>query len=238
MLITGGSGALGKSLKAVFPDAYFPAHKEMDITDKDSVSSAILKFKPDSIIHTAAFVDVRGCEKDREKAWNTNVEGTQNIIDALKKLGNNCYLIFISTACVFAGEKEKYYTEYDIPSPKNFYSITKLCAEITTRQYPNTCIIRTNFASKEKWKYPRAFTDRFGTYLFSDNVATGIKDVFGKKETGIIHIAGDRRMSMYELAKLAGSKDVGKMTLEEYEGPPVTVDMSLSTKRWKKYRIG
>lgn len=58
-----------------------------------------------------------------------------------------------------------------------------------------------------------------------------------KREKGIIHIVGDRRMSMYELALLAGSKNVGKMTLDEYDGPPVTVDMSLSTKRWKKYKI-
>jgi len=44
-------------------------------------------------------------------------------------------------------------------------------------------------------------------------------------------------MSMYELSKLAGSENVGKMTLDEYEGPPLTIDMSLSTKRWKKYKI-
>ena len=44
-------------------------------------------------------------------------------------------------------------------------------------------------------------------------------------------------MSMYELALLAGSKNVGKMTLADYKGPPLTIDMSLSTKRWKKYKI-
>ena len=61
--------------------------------------------------------------------------------------------------------------------------------------------------------------------------------MFEKKEKGIIHVVGDKRMSMYELALLAGSKDVGKMTLDEYNGPSLTVDMSLSTKRWKKYKI-
>ena len=43
---------------------------------------------------------------------------------------------------------------------------------------------------------------------------------------------------MHELAILAGSKNLGKMNLEEYEGPLLTVDMSMSTKRWKKYKIG
>ena len=91
---------------------------------------------------------------------------------------------------------------------------------------------------KHQWNYPKAFTDRFGTYLFSDNVAEGIYDVYKKKKKGIIHIAGQKRISMYELALLSGSKNIGKMTLQEYKGPPLTIDMSLSTKRWKKYKIG
>jgi len=184
ILITGGTGALGQSLRKVFKNAEFPDRKEIDITSPESVSRKILSFKPDAVIHTAAYVDVRGCEENREKAWLTNVEGTQNIVNALKKLGNDCYLIHISTACVFAGENEKYYTENDVPSPKSFYSITKLCSEIVVRQWQNACIIRTNFAPKQQWKYPKAFSDRFGTYLFSDDVARGIHDVFEKKEKG------------------------------------------------------
>jgi|TARA_Y100000031_G_scaffold151413_1_gene192603 dTDP-4-dehydrorhamnose reductase len=238
VLITGGSGALGRSLKKVFKDTYCPKHWEMDITDPISVNKAISNYKPDILIHTAALVGIKECEENKQKAWLTNVEGTQNIVNALKKLNNNCYLIYISTACVFAGENEKYYTEDDEPSPKNYYSLTKLEGEKMIRQYDNGCIVRTNFVPKEKWKYPKAFTDRFGTYLFSDGVAKGIFEVVEKREKGIIHIVGDKRMSMYELAILAGSKDVGKMTLDEYNGPPVTVDMSLSTKNWKKYKIG
>ena len=238
VLITGSSGSLGRSLKSVFNGAICPTHDDMDIRNAGSVHRAISKYKPSAIIHAAALVGIRECEDNKKEAWQTNVEGTQNIIDAIKKLGNNCYIIYISTACVFAGENGKYYTEDDVPSPKNYYSLTKLCGEIATRQNKNTCIIRTNFVPKEQWKYPNAFTDRFGTYLFSDDVAIGVRDVWRGKKKGIIHIAGDKRMSMHQLAMLAGSKKVGKMTLDEYNGPPLTVDMSLSTKRWKKYRIG
>lgn len=237
ILITGGSGALGNSLKKVFKEAFCPTHEEMDITNPDSVDKAIQDFKPDTLIHTAALVGIRECEENKQKAWQTNVEGTQNIVNSLKKLNNNCYLIHLSTACVFAGENEKFYDEESIPSPKNYYSFTKLCSELITRQYENTCIIRTNFVPKEQWKYPKAFIDRFGTYLFSDNVATGIFDVHEKKEKGIIHIVGDKRISMHDLAILAGSKNVGEMTLKDYDGPSLTIDMSLSTKRWKKYKI-
>ena len=237
VLITGGHGALGISLKNTFKDAFCPTHTEMDVTSPDSVNKTILGYKPDTLLHAAALVGIRECEENKQKAWLTNVGGTQNIVNALKKLNNNCYLIYMSTACVFAGEKEKYYAEDDIPDPKNYYSLTKLCGELVVGQYKNTCVIRTNFVPKKQWKYPKAFVDRFGTYLFSDNVAKGIYDVYKKKETGIIHITGDKRISMYELALLAGSKNVGKMKLDEYDGPPLTIDMSLSTKRWKKYKI-
>ena len=237
ILITGSSGALGQSLKKAFSGAFCPAHDEMNVANPDSVNKAVMDYKPDTLIHAAALVGIRECEDDKKKAWLTNVEGTQNIVNALGKLNNGCYLIYISTACVFAGEKEKYYTEEDIPSPKNYYSFTKLCGEIVTRQHENTCIIRTNFAPKTQWKYPKAFTDRFGTYLFSDNAAKGICDVWKKKEKGIIHVVGDKRVSMHELALLAGSKNVGKMTMQDYSGPALTVDMSLSTKRWKKYKL-
>jgi dTDP-4-dehydrorhamnose reductase len=237
VLITGGSGALGKSLKAVFKDALCPTHKEMDVTNPESVNKTILSYKPDVLIHAAALVGIRECEENKEKARLINVEGTQNIVNSLKDLDNNCYLVYMSTACVFPGENEKYYTEDDTPGPKNYYSTTKLEGEKITREYGNYCIIRTNFAAKEQWRYPKAFVDRFGTYLFADGVAKGIFEVVEKREKGIIHIVGDKRMSMYELALLAGSKDVGKMTLDDYDGPPVTVDMSLSTKRWKKYKI-
>lgn len=237
ILITGSSGALGNSLKKVFGNAFCPSHKNMDITNANKVTKNVLSYGPDVLIHAAALVGIRECEENKEKAWLTNVEGTQNIVNALEKLRNNCYLAYMSTACVFAGEHKKFYTEDDVSSPKNYYSFTKLCGELITRQYKNTCIIRTNFVPKMPWKYPKAFVDRFGTYLFADNVAEGISEVVQKKEKGIIHIAGDKRISMHELALLAGSKNVGKMTMDNYDGPPLTVDMSISTKRWKRYKI-
>ena len=237
VLITGASGALGQSLKKIFKSSLCPLHSEMDITNSNSVNKIILRYKPNVLIHAAALVGIRECEENKRNAWLTNVEGTQNIINSLKKLSNNCYFVYMSTACVFAGENKKYYIEDDVPAPKNYYSLTKLCGELIARQYENACIIRTNFAPKKQWKYPKAFIDRFGTYLFSDNVAKGISDVVKKKEMGIIHIVGDKRISMYDLALLAGSKNVGKIALQEYNGPSLTVDMSLSTKRWKKYKI-
>ena len=41
---------------------------------------------------------------------------------------------------------------------------------------------------------------------------------------------------MFELAKHT-TPDIQPMTMDEYSGPNLTIDMSLDTKLWKKYNI-
>jgi hypothetical protein len=87
------------------------------------------------------------------------------------------------------------------------------------------------------WEYPKAFTDRYGTYLFAQGVAKGIRDILeSETEERIIHLCGDRKISMYEYAVAGGSK-VEPMTLADYKGPPLTKNMSLGTKVWRKYGL-
>ena len=128
------------------------------------------------------------------------------------------------------------YTETSIPYPENFYSLTKLLGEFEVNRLSNATIIRTNFVPKKPWLYEKAFTDRFGTYLFADQVANGINDVIKEKITGIVHIVGDKKMSVFELAQMT-TPEIKSMTINDYSGPPLTMDMSLETIRWKKYKI-
>ena len=235
ILITGGSGKLGTALKKVFPDALAPSHKELNITDRESVFKFIEKNHPDKIIHAAALTGIRQCYENKKLAWETNVIGTENLIEALLKFNPNAKFLYVSTGCVFDGGRGMY-TENDVPAPKNYYSLTKLMGEFVVKRMPNYLIVRTNFVAKEKWPYPKAFIDRWGTHLFADGVAKGIKDVLDEDLSGIVHIVGDRKLSMLELAKMT-TPDVHPMTLAEYSGPPLTVDMTLDTVRWKKYKI-
>jgi len=235
VLITGGSGALGKELNSFFPENLSPTHDELDITNKQLVFDFIKENKIDSIIHTAALTKVRVCEEKQSLAWDINVEGTKNLVEATIQSKSNINFIYISTACVFDGHSGMY-SEKSIPYPENFYSLTKLLGEIEVNKLPNALIIRTNFIPKKPWPYERAFTDRFGTYLFADQVANGISDVMKEKLTGIVHVVGDKKMSVFELAQLT-TPDIEPMTIQDYSGPKLTMDMSLDTKRWKKYKI-
>ena len=236
VFITGAAGALGSELKKIYSDALTPTHKELDIGNREQVLD-FFKNHPDIdvVIHAGALTGIRPCEENQPLAWNTNVEGTRNLVDAVLKSKQKIQFIYVSTACVFDGRHEMY-KESSIPYPENFYALTKLVGESEVRKLPEFLIARTNFVAKTRFPYPRAFTDRYGTYLFADGVAKGIQDVQKEKLTGIVHIVGDKKMSIYELAKIT-TPEIQPMTIQDYSGPKLTMDMSLDSERWKKYKI-
>ncbi len=235
VLITGGTGSLGIELQKIFLENISPTHKELDITNKEQVKKIFQQNKIDTIIHTAAITKIRKCEDNKQLAWDVNVEGTKNLIDEIIHSKLNINFVYVSTACVFDGHSEMY-TEKSIPYPENFYSLTKLLGEFEVNRLPNATIIRTNFVPRKPWPYEKAFTDRFGTYLFADQVAKGVYDVIQENLTGIVHVVGDKKMSVFELAQMT-TPDIRPMTINDYEGPRLTMDMSLDTKYWKKYEI-
>src|SRR3989442_94562 len=237
LLITGSSGKLGRMLERTFPGAYCPHRSVLDVRKRSLVHEQIHKIKPEVMIHAAALTGIRQCEEDKTLAWSTNVEGTENLLKSCIELSPTSYFVYISTACVFYGDRGDY-VESDVPHPKNYYSLTKLIAETAVRNsnLRNWLIVRTNFVSREKWPHPGAFTDRFGTYLFADDLARAIAKVIDRGLTGIVHICGNKKLSMYELAKMT-SPEVKPMTLTDYAGPPLTVDMTLRSERIEPFNM-
>jgi dTDP-4-dehydrorhamnose reductase len=237
VMITGGSGNLGSELKKIFPEALTPSHNQLDLRIGNLVSNYVAEKDPDLIIHAGAFTGIRECEEDKELAFETNVIATENLVKACLQSSPKCYFVYVSTACVFYGDKGNY-TEKDIPYPKNFYALTKLLGEFVIRESPleRKLIIRTNFVARAKWSYERAFTDRFGTYLFSDDLASAMNDVIRKNLNGLVHVCGQERMSMFELARLT-TPEVKPITIAEYNGPPLTLNMSMRSNRIKPYKI-
>lgn len=239
LLITGWTWRLGKACRKIFPDAFFPSRKDMDITDKKSIEKYINKNKPGIVIHLAALASIPKCEENKELAWNTNVLATRNMVEISKKYGVKKF-IYLQSACIFSGEEDGMYDEDSIPNPKHYYGITKLIAEEIVKSYNSpdfqTTIIRTNFTTMP-WEYPKAFIDRFWTYLFAQWVVKAIREVIETNTNmPVIHICGEREISMYEYAKMWGS-NVEQITLEEYTWVPLTRRMSLSTKYWHTYKI-
>lgn len=235
ILLTGGNGKLGREIRGIFPECLSPSHNELDITDTKSVLNFVREKNVDKIIHTAALTSIRLCEDKMKEAWKTNVEGTRNLVQSLHECNPSGYFLDVSTACVFMGDEEMY-SEESIPYPINFYGLTKLLGELIVQTLSNHLIVRTNFVGKKPWPYKKAFTDRFGTYLFAEDVAKAIKELFHSNVNGLVHVVGDKIMSMYELAKLT-TPNIQPMTIGDYSGPHLTINMTLDTKRLKKYKI-
>ena len=237
LLITGAGGTLGREVATRLPDALTPASAELDIRSVEHVDHYVANHAVDTVIHCAARTSVRACEIDRQDAFDVNVSGSRAICSALAKHTEKPLLVYVSTACVFPGDDAaERYTEDDLPQPKNYYALTKLLSEHTIIDWADcspdrkTLIVRTNFADRGEWKHPRAFVDRFGTYLYPDLVAQRLVELMREGRDGILHVCGERRLSMFEFARLT-DPDVGPTSLKKYDGPPVTVNMCLTSNR-------
>lgn len=242
ILITGASGTLGMEFRKLLPSALAPTHDEMPIEDREKVQEYLKKQKPvDLVIHLAALTKIPRCEINKDRAWAINVQGTRNVMELVYEHNSNVYAIYASTPCIFPGNYEdEFYHEDSIPNPKNFYGMTKLIGEhIAMQSVKNSLVFRANFVAYKKYPYERAFTDRFGTYLFAHQVAKAAVEIINERLQGVVHIIGDRKLSMYELAKFCpDSNGVKPMTINDYDGTgQLTMNMSMESKRWHKYSI-
>lgn len=242
ILLTGGTGRLGKELLSLVDGILPLSSQDLDITDRAAVLHFIDEYKPHVIVHAAAYTDVFGAESNKEKAWAVNVEGTRNIAEAAQH--SDAYLIHISTDYVFSGETGNYREDDPLGSVVNYYSLTKLIAEEAARKSENLLIIRTSFRPRE-FAYPRAFADVYTSQDYVDIIAPEIALVienigeidhwFREKNIKqcILHI-GTERKSVYELAKrrrpdvIEGFKSEANVVLPD--------DVSLNTDRWKELK--
>jgi len=230
-LLTGGSGRLGRELQARLPGLAAPPRSELDLTDEASVAAALARYRPELVIHAAAYTDVAKAELEPARCWQINVAGTRRLV---RHLGP-AKLIFISTDYVFYGDRGDYH-EDDTPGPvRGYYALSKLVAEELARLAERHLIIRTSFRPS-RWPHPVAFTDLYTSQDYVDVIADELAlAIFHHDQLPFdtIHIATERK-SVFELARRRnpevqpGSKVGAKVSLPD--------DISLNTLRWQALR--
>ena len=210
LLLTGGSGRLGRELRALLPDALTPPRAELDVTDAASARAALERWRPAVVVHAAAYTDVAAAERDREACWRVNVVGTRHVADACAALG--ALLVHVSTDYVFWGDADPEraarggYREGDPTGPvRNYYALTKLAAEAEARRAPRHLIVRTSFRPRT-WPYPVAFTDVRTSQAYVDELAPELALVIRRAATLIdagarlLHVVGPPT-SVFDLAR-------------------------------------
>ena len=210
MLLTGGSGTLGKELQKIstnYNSAFIaPGSKECDITHYRDVYITIKKSNCDVVVHAAAATDVPGLENDIIKACDVNVVGTLNVLKACIDLGKR--MVYISTDYVFDGIDGSYETT-DPVNPLSVYAKSKTAAELMVRAYDKSTIIRTSFFGYT-FPHPAAFTDQWSSKDYVDIVAPKVLECIQSGKLGVFHVGSPRR-TIYEIAK-ERSESVKKMS--------------------------
>ncbi len=217
IFITGSDGQLGYELTEVLKgeDLLLGKEPEQDVTD-EKIMDQICNFRPDVVIHAAAYTDVDGCEKNRELAHKVNAIGTHQVARAAEKSGAK--MVYISTDYVFSGRKRSPYVETDPPHPLNVYGQSKWEGEQFVEQACSRyLILRTS------WLYGRAgknfvktilnkatqeeelrvVNDQVGCPTYARDFAVAIAAIIKTEAFGLYHVAGQGTCSWFEFAEEA-----------------------------------
>src|ERR1043166_1272270 len=224
LLITGGSGFVGRNLVTFFADrfsastTYFqrpvaadPSVQSfhLDIRNAEAVSSVIDLAKPDVVIHAAGNKNVRFCEDHPDDAYLTNARGTQNVAQACRNFGAR--MIYLSTDLVFSCTTGDY-KEDELPQPTLVYGASKLQGEkLASEELTDVAICRSGgIYGKESplldWfstevsagRLVECPVDVFNTPTYAENLAEMIEVIINRRLPGIFHTIGRERVSRFE----------------------------------------
>ncbi len=238
VLVTGFAGQLGYDVAAELISRKIrciAADKaDFDLTNADSVNGFIGAYRPDVIIHCAAYTAVDKAEEDSALCYKVNIDGTENLCKAAAEM--QAKFVYVSTDYVFDGEKNEPYEVDDATGPQTVYGATKLEGENKVRHIcPKHFIVRTawvfgkngnNFVKtmlrlgKERESI-NVVCDQFGSPTYTKDLARLICDMIQTDKYGTYHATNEGFCSWsdfaYEIMQQAGlSTRVAPISSSEY----------------------
>lgn len=152
VLVTGGAGYIGgHTCKVLAQQGHTPivydnlctGHREFvkwgdfvygDILDTQRLRACLRRYRPDGIIHFAAFAYVGESVADPGKYFHNNVSGTLSILDAMRD--EDVTNIVVSSTCAVYGQPEQIPIPETCPThPINPYGASKLFMERMLADY-------------------------------------------------------------------------------------------------------
>lgn len=106
----------------------------IDVRERRSIEAAVKKHGIDTIYHLSAILSAKG-EKNPQLAWDINVNGTVNILEAARE-HRMARVFFPSSIAVFGPEAPKDNTPQDtLLKPQTMYGVTKVAGELLCDYY-------------------------------------------------------------------------------------------------------
>ncbi len=108
IIVTGGSGMVGRSLKKIMPNAVYLSSKDFDLTSQNQICEMFNKIKPDAIVHLSAKVGgiIDNINKPGEY-FTDNVLMNTLLIDHAYKNGVKRFIGMLST-CIYPDVVDSY----------------------------------------------------------------------------------------------------------------------------------
>ena len=111
-----------------------PGHlidRRADIRDPEVLADVVAAADPEVVLHLAAQPLVRRSYLDPLGNWATNVQGSLNLLEALRPLDHPCAVVMVTTDKVYANREWCYgYRENDRLGGHDPYSASKAAAEL------------------------------------------------------------------------------------------------------------
>ena len=141
ILVTGGSGLVGKHLKDILPDAIYISSKDFDLTDMDRVDVMMDFFRPKVVIHLAARVGgIVDNINHPVEYLEENILMNTNVLKKCHEYKVDRVISVLST-CIYPDKVNVYpMKEKDLfngpPTPTNFsYGFAKRCMAVHIDSY-------------------------------------------------------------------------------------------------------
>ena len=107
---------------------------QTDLKDYDEISCLMKDFCPDVVVHFAALKSVPQSNTHQSGYTKNNVEGTKNLLEAMKENGIS-KLIFSSSAAVYGNQDQQPVSESSETMPISHYAKTKVECERIIKEY-------------------------------------------------------------------------------------------------------
>jgi len=119
-----------------------------NVQDNQNLSDNIEKYKPEIVIHLAAQPLVRVSYEDPVETFRTNILGTVNILDSIRKSDSvSSCVVMTSDKCYQNLDADRFHKETDPLGGSDPYSASKGAAEIITNSFRNSFFNKSNIAT-------------------------------------------------------------------------------------------
>jgi len=110
----------------------FAGERRADVRSLDELTAALSESRPDLVFHLAAQALVRRSYREPIETLATNVAGTANVLEAIRRLELPCHVVVATTdKCYENRESGHAYCESDPLGGHDVYSASKAAAELT-----------------------------------------------------------------------------------------------------------